>query len=168
MNFVRPNQRARSSQKIRGTILTVSALAAFFMPSVRPATAAAASLSVSWWRSLNQVEQSAAVAGAIYGYSAGTTRGVSVAITDVASGPSLKLLTPKSAREYYQTTEKVAALQAYPIYSHTILFYVAAVSDFYDRYPRSSYEDLGVIIGCLADNPSKTCDAIGQSDARGR
>jgi hypothetical protein len=102
-----------------------------------PASAAPATQPDSvWWSAITDEEQTYATIGAQSGYGDGYI----MALND--------------------TNNYKGDLHHRNFAHHTVGFYKAAITDFYQTHPRAKNQTIGAILSCLADKPSRTCDEV--------
>jgi hypothetical protein len=99
----------------------------------------------SFWQSLSTNDQAVAVRSAIDAYTAGMTFGA--AEFAVSAGESA-------------SAAQGISLKLIPKFSHTIGYYIASISDFYETHPNAQHVTIGAFMACLQDSPRVTCDEV--------
>lgn len=125
---------------IGAVLLTIGFLAAGADASAQPALLE----DFNWWAGLTRGEQLVAIETAVDAYPAGWADGATSAEIFLGS-------------RAYRGAQRH---RDYPKFSHTFGFYASAVSDFYALHPSAHKASVGDIIGCLADNPSTSCNDL--------
>jgi hypothetical protein len=91
-----------------------------------------------WWSQLSLSQKRTAVLAAQVAYTEGYVDGYSL------------VAVPGSAAWKF-------AVRHSPSFSHSIGYYIAAITDFYDKYPQGARVDIGAVMTCLSDNPIMSC-----------
>jgi hypothetical protein len=97
-----------------------------------------------WWTTLTNAQQLYVVMGAIDAYHNGIVNG---------SYSTAQLLGRNSAPE---------SVRARSLFTHTLGFYVAAITDFYDVHPNAKAATIGEVLSCLADRPDMPCAKVAE------
>lgn len=122
----------------------------------------------TWWNSLEEANQLAAVQAALDAYETGFVDG---ALNFQGTFYHLALKQPLSQREAtllgnLGLSAAKQTVNSSPGFPSTFGTYVHGISDFYANHPEAARASIGDILSCLAARAIRTCDSVAQASAK--
>ena len=99
-----------------------------------------------WWKSLTYSQQLVVVESTMSAFQTAYVDGIDATALLVRSD---------SFHDYMALTSR--ADHGIPQFSHTLGYYISAVTDFYTIHPEATKASVALVISCLADNPIRSC-----------